>query len=165
MSKNWREKRRDERLQGIEESVKELRAEAREDEKLIKMIESPLVTVFSGPRETKHHKGTTVETRGLCLNTPNDRVVVEVGTNGLMGDGGLTVVSITGLLGERSSFSAVSCDSHNVELIFKGKDSLLQVAAVLKAIGAIFSEELIGSLKSSIDECAKEEVKKNGGKR
>lgn len=173
MSKNWREERRNERLHSTEVRVKELRDEARKDEKLIQELESPLLTVYPGPRLGMEVDGTTVETRGLSLNTAGDVVVVGVGTNGSMGDDALTVISITGPLKKRSKFSFATCDSSNsVSLCFSGKDSLLQVSAVLRAIGAIFSEELYGSLKDSIAEIAKEDAEsrngkksKNGGKR
>ncbi len=173
MSKNWREERKNARIHDTEDRVKEMRDVAKEDEKLIRALESPLLTVFSGPRGTGHYKGATVKTRGLSLSTPGDAVVVQVGTNGSVGDDSFTIISITGLLGEKSKFSASASDTHNdVELLFRGKDSLLQVSAVLRAIGAIFSEELMGSLKDSIAECAKEDAEsrngkksKNGGKR
>lgn len=174
MSKNWREERRNERLVDLENEVKRMRKEVYEDEKLVRMIESPLIKVTSGGRTNVCFGGREIESRGLCLETSDDTLLVEVGTNGSMGDDGFTAISIKSLLDDgKSNFSFVlGKGDGRAGLIFKGKNSLLHVTAVLKAIGTIFSEELYGSLKDSIAEVAKEDAEsrngkksKNGGKR
>ncbi len=167
MSKNWKEERRDQRLLDMEIRARKVRDEAREDEKLIRKIESPLVTVSSGGRKKMCFEGSEIESRGLCLEMPDDTLLVEVGTNGEADDGLTVISSITSLLDDKDSKFAVALSEarDKVGLVFQGKNSLLQTITVFKTIGTILSEELFGSLKPSVDECVKENRKKRGGKR
>lgn len=167
MSKNWKEERRNQRLLDMETRARKVLDEAREDEKLIRMIESPLVTVSSGGRKRMCFEGSEIESRGLCLEMPDDTLLVEVGTNSEMTDDGLTVISITSLLNDKDSKFAVALSEakDKVGLVFQGKNSLLQTITVFKTIGRILYEELRYSLNSSAEECTKENRKKRGGRR
>lgn len=161
MSKNWKEERRQQRVFETEHEIKKKRRETGEDEKLIRMLETSLVSVSSGGRGEVFAEGRETTTRRLNIETPDDSILVEAGTNGRISDDGLTVVSIS-LLADDPKIGVVFDVAHGkVGLIFRGKNHLLEASAVLRSVGAIFTEELMNHIKSS----EKKRANGSGGKR
>ena len=80
--------------------------------------------------------GTEVETKSLYLETSDDILSVEAGTNGE----GLAVISISRLMGDASKLTFIQ-NEKSLDLIFQGENALSEAYAVLRAATVMLHEK------------------------
>ena len=133
---DWRTERKEERQKELEGRVLSMREQAKKDEKTITAVENEDVKVSKGYGSTVCCFGTEVETKSLYLETSDDILSVEAGTNGE----GLAVISISRLMGDASKLTFIQ-NEKSLDLVFQGENALSEAYAVLRAATVMLHEK------------------------
>ncbi len=135
---DWRAKRKAERMADLENDILLMRAQAQEDEKVIRAVENEDITVTAGYEEPLCCLGSEVKAKSLYLNSSDDFLLVEAGTNAKRDSDGATIITISRLFSGASKLEIALDDrGDTLNLVFKDKNSLSQAYATLKAAAVL----------------------------